>query len=65
MCKNGERINVRGAINSLEVRGKLEFPKAGLKPSYVRNAASSIAGDTGKKFSVSVADDEIVVVRKS
>lgn len=65
MRMNDERINVRGSINSLRVKGKLELPKAGLKPSYVRNAASSVASDTGKKFSVSVVGETIVVTRKS
>ena len=65
MCENGKRINVRGAINSLKIRGKLELSKADHKPSYVRNAASSIAGDTSKKFSVSVKGENILVVRKS
>lgn len=60
-----ERINVRGNINSLKVGKSFKLPKNERKPSYVRNAASTVASDTGKKFSVSVKDDTIVVTRKA
>lgn len=60
-----EKINVRGSINSLKKNGKLELPKSDHKPSYVRNAASTVAADTGKSFSVSVGEKTITVTRKS
>lgn len=67
-----EKINVRGAINALEVGGEpLELPNAvsvggdGYKPSSVRNTASSITSDTGRKFTVSVTDEVITVTRNS
>lgn len=61
MCKY--QINVRGGINALEVGDSLTIPRIEKKISYVRNAASVVAGDTGKKFSVSAKTDMIVVTR--
>lgn len=60
-----EKTNVRGGIDALEIGGKFTLPKGERKVSYVRNAASTIAGDTGKKFSVSAVDNMIVVTRKA
>lgn len=59
------KVNVRGGITALEVNGVFCIPKKEGKPSYVRNAASTVASDTGRKFSVSVREDTIVVTRKS
>ncbi len=61
MCK--DRINVRGEIGSLEVGKSFIVPRGERKVSYVRNAASTVAGDTGKKFSVSAKTDVITVTR--
>lgn len=68
--KNGisdERINVRGAINALEVGGApLVLPKGeDYQVSSVRSTAGSVTGDTGKVFKVSSKGDRITVVRKS
>lgn len=60
-----EKINVRGAINALEIGGLLELPKGEYIPSSVRNTAASIKGDTGKTFTVSVSDELISVTRNS
>lgn len=68
-----EKINVRGAISALGVGGQmLELPNAvsvgedgGYKPSSVRNTASSVSSDTGRKFTVSVTDEIITVTRNS
>lgn len=58
------RINVRGSISALATGDFLEIPRQPeYKPSYVRNAASLVAIDTGRKFSVSVKDDVIIVTR--
>ena len=58
-----ERINVRGSIDSLEINEVFAIPKKERKASNVRNTASVVAGDTGKKFSVSAKTDMIVVTR--
>ena len=58
-----EKANVRGTINALPIHGRAELPKGKHKPSYVRNAASTLAADTGKKFSVAVSDEVITVTR--
>lgn len=66
-----EKINVRGAISALEIGGEpLELLNAvsvgeenGYKPSSIRNTASSITSDTGRKFTVSVTDELITVTR--
>lgn len=63
--KTTEKINVRGAINALEVGGLLELPKGEHIPSSVRNTATSIKGDTDKTFTVSVSDELITVTRNS
>lgn len=61
-----EKINVRGAIAALEVGAEpLELPRGEYIPSSVRNTASSITGDTGRKFTVSVTDELITVTRNS
>lgn len=56
--------NVSGAIRALEVGGQAVISKKDRLVSYVRHAASVISGDTGKKFSVNVKEDVIVVTRK-
>lgn len=60
-----ERINIRGAIRSLETVGaKFVFPRNDdYKPTVVRNTASSIKCDTGRWFRVEVTPDQITVVR--
>lgn len=61
-----EKINVRGAINALEVgSAPLQLPKDEYKLSSVRATAGSITGDTGKTFSVSVIEELITVTRNS
>ncbi|MCY6330251.1 hypothetical protein OXV64_04705 [Bacteroides fragilis] len=59
-----DRKNVMGLIRALKVGGKCRLSKTESRPSYVRHAASQIGGDTGKKFSVNVKEDAIVVTRK-
>ena len=63
-----EKINVRGGINLLNVGSTMEIPrgigdKPGRKPSYVRSVSSTIAADTGKKFTVNVDEETITVTR--
>ncbi len=61
-----EKINVRGAINALEVGAPpLELPRCCYMPSRIRVTASTIAGDTGKTFTVSTTEDLITVTRLS
>lgn len=68
-----QKINVRGAIKSLEVIGKpLILPNAktvgeekGHKPSSVRSNVNIVTSDTGRKFTVSVTDELITVTRNS
>lgn len=61
-----ERINVRGAINALEVGSTpLLLSKIDYKLSSVRATAGSITGDTGKTFTVSVNEELITVTRNS
>lgn len=61
-----ERINVRGAINALEVGSTpLQLPKDDYKLSSVRATAGSVTGDTGKTFTVSVTEEIITVTRNS
>lgn len=62
---SNSKINVRGAINALRVRGKLELPTDKYIPSSVRVMASSVRTDTGKRFSVSVSEKTITITRKS
>lgn len=58
------RINVRGSIKALSVGDFVKIPrKPEYQPSYIRNAASLVAMDTGRKFSVSVKEDVIIVTR--
>lgn len=63
--ENCEKFSVRGAINGLKVKGSLNLPLADHTPSSVRSTASSLKVDTGKRFSVSVKNDKIVITRKS
>lgn len=63
--KIDDKISVRGAINALSVDGELELPSKKYVPSSVRSIAASLKADTGKKFSVSVIGETIVVTRKS
>lgn len=58
-------ISVRGAINALEIDSVLALSKRIYKVSSVRSTASSITGDTGKSFTVSVSNDTITVTRNS
>lgn len=58
-------ISVRGAINALEIDKTLALPKRMYKVSSIRSTASSITGDTGKSFTVSVNNDIIAVTRNS
>lgn len=61
-----EKINLRGAINALEVGAPpLELPKSLYKISVVRTSAATVTGDTGKKFTVSSTDTVITVNRLS
>lgn len=68
-----EKINVRGAIKSLETEGEpLILPNAktvgeekGYKPSSIRSNAYIVTCDTGRKFTVSVTDELIAVTRNS
>lgn len=59
-----EKINIRGAINSLKVEGgALKFPKPLYRPSIIRSIAGQITSDSGKKFNVSASLNEIIVKR--
>lgn len=60
-----ERINVRRAIDALEVGGKpLILPKgANYKVSTVRSTAGNLTGDTGKVFKVSGKGKTITITR--
>lgn len=62
-----EKINIRGAITSLEtVGGDFVFPRTDdYKPSTVRSTAAQIKADTGRSFRVEVKRDKITVIRKS
>lgn len=61
-----EKINVRGAINSLEIGSEpLELQKIDYKLSSVRATAGSITGDTGKTFTVTTTKYSIIVTRNS
>lgn len=61
---NIEKINLRGAINALEVGGDaLVLPKGDYAISVVRSTSSAITGDTGKRFSVSGSEECITVIR--
>lgn len=60
------KVNVRNEINSLEPEsGPLILPKSHYKLSMVRSTAANITGDTGKTFSVTTVENDIVVTRKS
>lgn len=58
-----EKLNVRGALDSLKVKEELTLPKGEYIPSSVRSTAASLGSDTGKSFSVSVGAESIVVTR--
>lgn len=59
-----EKINLRGAIKSLEIGGEpLKLPRPDYVPSVVRNTASSIKADTGANLTVTVSDHTITVTR--
>lgn len=60
-----EKINVRGAINSLEVGNTLPLQRGTYIPSSVRNTAAALKIDTGKRFSVLVDNNTITVKRLS
>lgn len=58
------RINVRGSIKALRIGDFIEIPRTpAYPPSYVRNAASLVAMDSGRKYSVSAKEDVIIVTR--
>lgn len=58
------RINVRGSIKALAIGDFIKIPRTPeYKQSLIRSAASNVAMDTGKKFSVSVKEDVIIVTR--
>lgn len=60
-----EKINIRGAIKTIEKVGdKFVFPRnEDYKPTTVRNTASSIKSDTGRRFQVEVCERTITVIR--
>lgn len=58
------RINVRGSIKALAIGDFIEIPRTPeYLPSNIRSAASVVAADTGKKFSVSMKEHVIIVTR--
>jgi hypothetical protein len=58
------KINVRGEINSLKIGGEaLELPKDRYMLSSVRASASSVTGDTGKRFTITYNQNVIIVKR--
>ena len=58
-----EKINIRGAMNALEVGGSFTLPRQEYRRSSVAVTASTLSYDFGKKFSVSINDTEIIVTR--
>jgi hypothetical protein len=59
-----KKVNISGAMNSIEIEESFTLPRNGLyKPHSVRAIATQIAENDGKKFSVSVKPEEIVVIR--
>lgn len=61
-----EKINIRGAIKALDkVDDKAIFPRNDdYKPTTIRNTATSVRSDTGRRFKVEVSEKEITVIRK-
>lgn len=62
-----KKSSIRGAIKSLAAVGDVfVFPRNDdYKPSTVRNTASSVRCDTGRRFRVEVGKECITVIRKS
>lgn len=60
-----DKISMRGAINALKIRGRVELPAGEYRLSSVRSTANALKNDTGKAFSVSKKGETIVVTRKS
>jgi hypothetical protein len=60
-----KKINVRGTINSLEIGDlPIRLLKKEYKISSIRSIAGSLTTETGKKFSVSIVDDEVIVITR-
>lgn len=60
-----KKINVRGTINSLGIGDDpITLSKKEYKISSIRSIAGSLTADTGKKFSVTIADDEVIVITR-
>lgn len=60
-----KKINVRGTINSLEIGDlPVRLLKKEYKISSIRSIAGSLTTETGKKFSVSIVDDEVIVITR-
>jgi hypothetical protein len=57
------RINIQGSMKALVVGEVVVFPRGICRPSSIRNAASIIREDYGKRFNVNVRDDSITVTR--
>jgi len=61
-----KKINVRGTINSLEVDDQpVRLLKKEYKISSIRSIAGSLTIETGKKFSVTIVDDEVIVITRT
>lgn len=60
-----DKISMRGAINALRIKGRVELPAGDYLLSSVRSTANALKNDTGKAFSVSKKGDTIVVTRKA
>lgn len=63
--KLNDKMSMRGAINALKIKGRIELPAKEYRLSSVRSTANALKNDTGKAFSVSKKGEIIVVTRKS
>lgn len=57
------KINVMGTIKALEVGDTFDFNRFVVTVSYVRQVATHIATDTGKKFRVNLFPESVKVTR--
>ena len=58
------KVNVRGTMNALAECASIVFTRSEAKESYIRHAASRLARDTGKVFSVkSLKEQGTLVIR--
>lgn len=59
------KINVLGAIASLNEGDVIKFPRKLYKPSSIRSSASIVTSDTGIHFFVSATkDSEFIIVKR-